>query len=130
MRDLEEEMVQPVVPTNPIEPRGSLPANDPLTQWMLENSEGRWLYDAEHGALFDLSMLAADACAGQDILRALLAEARWFVTDALEAHEHSDGRELLRRIDAALGNSDVVTRGATAREGPPDVSNSPGIDTK
>lgn len=23
---------------------------DPKTEWMLENSEGRWLHDAEHGA--------------------------------------------------------------------------------
>lgn len=32
----------------------------------------------------------------------LLREARWYVNDSLEAHEHSDGRDLLNRIDAAL----------------------------
>lgn len=37
--------------------------------------------------------------------RALTAElraAREYVSDALDAHEHSDGRELLQRIDAIL----------------------------
>jgi hypothetical protein len=33
---------------------------------------------------------------------AILSEARLYVTDALDAHEHSDGRELLARIDTAL----------------------------
>lgn len=32
----------------------------------------------------------------------LLREARWYVADALESHEHSDGREILTRIDAHL----------------------------
>lgn len=63
------------------------------------------LLKAESAARLDLSMLAADACGGQDVLRGLLVEAREFVTDALEAHEHSDGRDLLNRIDAALGNT-------------------------
>lgn len=37
-----------------------------------------------------------------DRLAGLLRRARWYVNDALEAHEHSDGRELLSEIDAAL----------------------------
>jgi hypothetical protein len=37
-----------------------------------------------------------------DDLRSLLTQAREFVTDSLEAHEHSDGRELLTAIDTAL----------------------------
>lgn len=44
--------------------------------------------------------LAADA----DAL-VLLAAAREYVADALEAHEHSDGRELLAKIDATYGRS-------------------------
>jgi hypothetical protein len=36
-------------------------------------------------------------------LRELLTEARAYVADALEAHEHTDGRKLLREIDLALG---------------------------
>lgn len=35
-------------------------------------------------------------------LAGLLGQARDYVADALEAHEHSDGRELLGKIDAAL----------------------------
>lgn len=35
-------------------------------------------------------------------LAGLLGQARAFVSDALEAHEHSDGRELLTKIDTAL----------------------------
>jgi len=35
-------------------------------------------------------------------LRDLLARSREYVADALEAHEHSDGRALLSEIDAAL----------------------------
>jgi len=35
-------------------------------------------------------------------LRDLLVSAREYVADALEAHEHSDGRTLLFQIDAAL----------------------------
>jgi hypothetical protein len=35
-------------------------------------------------------------------LAGLLGKAREYVTDALEAHEHSDGRSLLVKIDAAL----------------------------
>lgn len=34
----------------------------------------------------------------------LLREARWYVNDSLEAHEHSDGRDLLNRIDARLAS--------------------------
>ena len=34
--------------------------------------------------------------------RGLLTEARAYGADALDAHEHSDGRGLLKRIDAAL----------------------------
>lgn len=33
-------------------------------------------------------------------LAGLLGQARDYVADALEAHEHSDGRELLAKIDA------------------------------
>lgn len=43
----------------------------------------------------------------------LLREARWYVNDALEAHEHSDGRDLLKRIDAALATPTDATDGAT-----------------
>lgn len=45
-------------------------------------------------------------------LRAELTSAREYVVDALDAHEHSDGRELLQRIDAAL--SDAPQSGVTA----------------
>jgi hypothetical protein len=51
--------------------------------------------------------VASDTGAG------LLREARWYVNDALEAHEHSDGRDLLNRIDAALATPTDATDGAT-----------------
>lgn len=59
--------------------------------------------EAESAARLDLSLLAAEEAARADRLRDLLTRAREYVTDALDAHEHSDGRDLLREIDAALG---------------------------
>jgi hypothetical protein len=47
-------------------------------------------------------------------LRDLLSDAREYVADALEAHEHSDGRRLLREIDLALG---LVTAPKGGRHG-------------
>lgn len=60
------------------------------------------LLKAESAARLDLSRLAADECARSDTMRALLVRAREYVNDALEGHEHSDGRDLLKEIDAAL----------------------------
>lgn len=60
------------------------------------------LLKAENAARLDLQNLAADECARADKMRDLLTRAREYVTDALDAHEHSDGRDLLKEIDAAL----------------------------
>ncbi len=60
------------------------------------------LLKAENAARLDLQRLAADECARADKMRDLLTRARWYVADALEAHEHTDGRDLLREIDAVL----------------------------
>ena len=60
------------------------------------------LLKAENAARRDLQNLAADECARADKMRDLLTRAREYVTDALDAHEHSDGRDLLKEIDAAL----------------------------
>ena len=60
------------------------------------------LLKAENAARLDLQRLAADECARADTMRDLLTRAREYVTDALDAHEHSDGRDLLKEIDAAL----------------------------
>lgn len=60
------------------------------------------LLKAENAARIDLQRLAADECARADQMRALLIRARWYVGDALDAHEHTDGRDLLKEIDAAL----------------------------
>ena len=60
------------------------------------------LLKAENAARLDLQRLAADECARADKMRDLLTRAREYVTDALDAHEHSDGRDLLKEIDAAL----------------------------
>ena len=60
------------------------------------------LLKAENAARRDLQSLAADECARADKMRDLLTRAREYVTDALDAHEHSDGRDLLKEIDAAL----------------------------
>lgn len=56
----------------------------------------------ENAARLDLQRLAADECARADRMRDLLTRAREYVTDALDAHEHTDGRDLLREIDAVL----------------------------
>lgn len=48
---------------------------------------------------------ALDAATIERLTR-LLTEARWYVNDSLEAHEHSDGRDLLNRIDRALPNAE------------------------
>lgn len=44
----------------------------------------------------------------------LLRGAREYVTDALDAYEHSDGRELLKAIDAALASPVLVVGGNMA----------------
>lgn len=49
-----------------------------------------------------LAGFAADERDRAILLTGLLAEAREYVTDALEAMEHSDGRDLLNRINGAL----------------------------
>lgn len=67
-----------------------------------------------------------------------LTEARWYVNDALEAHEHSDGRDLLARIDALLGaegagpsgGSEAVQLGTAKtvlRDDPPPSKNGPAV---
>ena len=60
------------------------------------------LLKAESAARLDLQNLAADECARADKMRDLLTRAREYVADALDAYEHTDGRDLLREIDAVL----------------------------
>lgn len=69
------------------------------------------LLKAENAARLDLQRLAADECARADTMRDLLTRARWYVTDALDAHEHSDGRDLLKEIDAALRWTEEASQG-------------------
>lgn len=64
------------------------------------------LLKAESAARLDLSLLAAEEAAKADALRVLLTRAREYVADALDAHEHTDGRDLLKEIDAALATPD------------------------
>ncbi len=78
------------------------------------------LLKAESAARLDLSLLAAEEAAKADLLRALLTRAREYVTDALEAYEHSDGRDLLKEIDAALGQ--VVTSPADGSQVEPSTT--------
>ena len=77
-------------------------AADAITYLQAELAEARKERDGEKDARRSLSMLAADEVDTAIALRDLLFRARWYVNDALEAHEHSDGRDLLREIDAAL----------------------------
>lgn len=42
-------------------------------------------------------------------IRALLASAREYVAEAMEAHNHSDGAELIAQIDAALAPTQAAT---------------------
>jgi hypothetical protein len=56
----------------------------------------------ERSAFNDMANFAADERDRTILLSGLLEEARWYVNDSLEAHEHSDGRDLLGRIDTAL----------------------------
>lgn len=76
--------------------------NMTLANLQAELAEAREERDGEKAARRSLSMLAADEVDTANALRDLLFRARWYVNDALEAHEHSDGRNLLREIDAAL----------------------------
>lgn len=46
--------------------------------------------------------ISLDDLSNAESAEGLLAAAREYVADALEAHEHSDGRELLSKIDAVL----------------------------
>ena len=78
------------------------PVSELVTRLQAELAEARKERDGEKDARRSLSMLAADEVDTAIALRDLLFRARWYVNDALEAHEHSDGRDLLREIDAAL----------------------------
>ena len=62
----------------------------------------RWM--SGKGVRISKAIKKADAviAASQSDLLAIIGDARLYVTDALDAHEHSDGRELLKRIDTAL----------------------------
>ena len=60
------------------------------------------LLQSERGGREALAGFAADERDRTILLSGMLAEAREYVTDALEAMEHSDGRDLLNRIDGAL----------------------------
>lgn len=59
------------------------------------------------------------------LLASLLTRAREYVADALDAHEHTDGRDLLREIDAALSSEEppvspsVASTSALATDEPP-----------
>lgn len=60
----------------------------------VNGDQNGWRAVEQAFANFEAQVLAA--------LAELLRDARWYVNDSLEAHEHSEGRELLNRIDAAL----------------------------
>ena len=72
--------------------------------WETESDAESWpeKYEAEKAARLDLQGLAYDECARADLMRGLLLDAREYVSDALDAYEHSDGRDLLTKIDATL----------------------------
>jgi len=59
-------------------------------------------YEDEHQARLSLQNFAADERDVSIALLMLLSEVRIYVTDALEAYEHTDGRDLLNRINIAL----------------------------
>lgn len=82
--------------------RGRKEAQDRVAGLNAQADALRCLLSDERAARRDLSLLAAEEAARADLMRGLLTQAREFVTDALEAHEHSDGRELLTAIDRAL----------------------------
>ena len=48
--------------------------------------------------------------ASQADLLSIIEGAREYVADSLDAHEHSDGRDLLTRIDAALSKPNAPGR--------------------
>lgn len=62
--------------------------------------------EAEHKEAADIRKMLTHALADERdwtiSLLGLLERARGYVNDALEAHEHSDGRALLTEIDEAL----------------------------
>jgi hypothetical protein len=74
----------------------------------LEAEVARWqqLYGDERQARLSLQSLAADDRETATTLRGLLSETCCYVTDALDAYEHTDGRDLLNRITAALNPKD------------------------
>lgn len=65
----------------------------------------RWMRNK--GARISKAVGKADAAieAAQADLLTVIRDARVYVTDSLDAHEHSDGRELLARIDTALSRT-------------------------
>jgi len=63
-----------------------------------------WTYQTERRC--SCGAAPPEAAAEDDTsLPALLRRAREYVADSLDAHEHSDGRDLLDQIDAALTES-------------------------
>lgn len=77
----------------------------------------RCLLSDERAARRDLSLLAAEEADRADLMRGLLLRAREYVTDALDAYEHSDGRELLGAIDSSLTNVAAPAAHAAQVEG-------------
>lgn len=85
-------------------------AIDKITHWLDLGRNEREIVEEVITALLQSERDGRDALAGfaadeRDraiLFTGLLTEAREYVTDALEAMEHSDGRDLLNRIDGAL----------------------------
>lgn len=76
-------------------------------------AEGNWKAAAK-----DLIYTLANERDRSIRLRTELITAREYVVDALDAHEHSDGRELLQRIDVALSEpASVLTDSPCKSEG-------------
>lgn len=108
--------------------RGRKEAQDRVAGLNAQADALRCLLSDERAARLDLSILAAEEAAKADAMRALLTDARLYVTDALEAHEHSDGRDLLHLIDAALGDAPQAAKTGRAPRGAPDAELGPGMN--
>lgn len=85
-------------------------AIDKITHWLDLGHDEREivaevvaaLLQSERAGRDELARFAADERDHTILLTGLLTDAREYVNDALEAMEHSDGRDLLNRIDGAL----------------------------
>lgn len=100
--------VEPVATPDVERPSVRGAAFERARDWLRKRWCQEWPNEAHCRQLADYEahVLGSKSVEPREGMREALASAREYVVDALDAHEHSDGRDLLARIDAALHPGD------------------------